>query len=259
MADTSASPTPTKAIPIVAPIAALLSPAAPAAAMASPAIASPTIASPAIAPLPITSALSFGRPGHWLRTQSDERARRLGMASIDPDAAPRVIRRLLNTATAAENVARTLETLGRSYTVWHDVTADTAHPDRKLDHIVLGPTGLYALRSHDWGAAVRLSKGELHGEGLGRGEKPIRALSRRARAFARDTGVRFSALMIVVPDDAVTAPLTVVRRGRMCPTLLVRRSWLPDVVKSRMSGVSLTAPDALADARIHLQETVHFV
>jgi hypothetical protein len=152
MADTSTSPTPTKAIPIVTPVASLLTPIASVPTVAptatTPLATTPlAVAPPATTPLAIASALSFGRPGHWLRTQSDDRARRLGMASIDPDAAPRVIRRLLNTATAAENVARTLETLGRSYTVWHDVTTNTAHPDRKLDHIVLGPTGLYALRS----------------------------------------------------------------------------------------------------------------
>jgi molecular chaperone DnaJ len=124
---------------------------------------------------------------------------------------------------------------------------------------VLGPTGLYALRSDDWGGSVRLSKGELRGPGLARGEKPIRALSHRARSFARDTGVHFSALMMVVPDDAVTAPLTIVRRGRLCPTLLVRRSWVPQVVRSKMSGVAVSTPEALDDARNQLQGTVHFV
>ncbi len=65
--------------------------------------------------------------------------------------------------------------------------------------------------------------------------------------------------MMVVPDDAVTAPMTVVRRGRLCPTLLVRRSWLPEVVRSKMSGMAITTPEALDDARTQLQESVRFV
>jgi hypothetical protein len=290
MADTSTTPTPTKAIPISAP--ALDVPASLAAAAALPGSTAlvATVALPVTAALPVTPALpvtratparsavrsdtvssdaflndavpyatSYGRPGQWLRAQFEARVCRLGLMDSDPDAAPRDIRHLLSSAAAEENVAAVLASLGRSYTVWHDVVSDAAHPSRKLDHVVLGPTGLYALLSDDWGGSVRLSKGELRGPGLVRGEKPMRTLSRRARAFARDTGVRFSALMMVVPDEAVTAPLTVVRRGRNCPTLLVRRSWLPDVVRSKMSGLPVTPPDALDAAHAHLRETVHFV
>jgi molecular chaperone DnaJ len=253
MADTSTTPTPTKAIPIVTSALPATSetPALPSGRR------SETRSEVRVEPLP--SAVSYGCPGSWLRTQFQTRAGRLGVLDSDPDAAPRHIRRLLSSAAAEENVAAVLASLGRSYTVWHDVVSDAAHPSRKLDHIVLGPTGLYALRSDDWGASVRLSKGELRGPGLSRGEKPIRTLSRRARAFARDTGVRFSALMMVVPDDAVTAPLTVVRRGRRCPTLLVRRSWLPDVVRSKMSGMAVVSPDELNDAHARLTQSVHFV
>jgi molecular chaperone DnaJ len=249
MADISTTPTPTKAIPLPA--------TAPAANSGAPGIGAIRSARPASSSLP--PALSYGRPGQWLRDQYDAHARRLGIAGTDRDAAPRDIRHLLSAAAAEESVAAVLASLGQEYTVWHNVATDVAHPDRKLDHVVLGPTGLYALRSDDWGASVRLTKGELRGNALGRGEKPIRSLSRRARLFARDTGIRFSALMMVVPDDAVTAPMTVVRRGRLCPTLLVRRSWLPEVVRSKMSGMAITSPEALDDARTQLQESVRFV
>jgi molecular chaperone DnaJ len=255
MADTSTTPTPTKAIPISGS-ALPLTPTLPVSLVAPSMVADRRTEVP---PNALPAAISYGRPGQWLRAQFEAHAGRLGVLDSDPDAAPRDIRHLLSSAAAEENVAAVLASLGRSYTVWHNVVSDAAHPSRKLDHIVLGPTGLYALLSDDWGTSVRLSKGELRGPGLVRGEKPIRTLSRRARAFARDTGVRFSALMMVVPDDAVTAPLTVVRRGRNCPTLLVRRSWLPDVVRSKMSGIAPTPPDALDEAHAHLRETVRFV
>ncbi len=42
------------------------------------------------------------------------------------------------------------------YTVWHDVFADRdgRDPEQKLDHLVLGPSGLYALLSEDFGGPV---------------------------------------------------------------------------------------------------------
>ena len=68
--------------------------------------------------------------------------------------APREIRHTLADALAEEATARTLSTLGIGYTVWHDVA--TGAPEDKIDHIVLGPTGLVAMLSEDFGGPVRV-------------------------------------------------------------------------------------------------------
>ena len=126
--------------------------------------------------------------------------------------APREVRHLLAAAVAEEDTARVLSTLGIGFTVWHDVRTDAAGPsaglvrgrdDRgKLDHIVLGPTGLWAMLSEDWGEPVKTKRGELIGPALAPGERPVHELSVRARAFARAARVKFSALVVVVPDGA---------------------------------------------------------
>ncbi len=126
--------------------------------------------------------------------------------------APREVRHLLAAAVAEEDTARVLSTLGIGFTVWHDVRTDATGPsaglvrgrdDRgKLDHIVLGPTGLWAMLSEDWGEPVKTKRGELIGPGLAPGERPVHELSVRARAFARAARVKFSALVVVVPDGA---------------------------------------------------------
>ncbi|MCU1406530.1 MAG: heat shock protein, partial [Glaciihabitans sp.] len=179
------------------------------------------------------SALSYGRAGGLRRAQY------LMRSGNTADVVPPDVRQFLMTAVAEEEAARVLSSLGVAFTVWHDVAtdADGTHPDQKIDHVVLGPNGVFAVLSADWGARLRLRRGELVGKGLRRGEKPIRTLYRRAQAFARTSGIRFSALVMVVPDDAVSAPLTVVSRRQHCPTLLVRRSWLPDVLHTTVGGI----------------------
>jgi len=214
------------------------------------------------------TALSYGKPGGFRRRQYLDRLR--GLAAVGTNASAGVtaagtqdtnLRQPLAAAVAEEEVARILSTLGISYTVWHDVATDAAgaRADRKIDHIVLGPTGIFAVLSADWGSALTLHKGEVASAGLRRGEKPLRSLYRRAHDFARTTGVRFNALMMVVPDDSVSVPLAVASRRHGCPTLLVGRSWLPEVLQTKMGGMTVTSDDDLLAARLRLAETIHFI
>ena len=126
------------------------------------------------------SARAHGHPGGWYREQfldlMNEWIGR-GDDTVDPfDAqlvrrAPREIRHLLAAAIAEEQSATALSTLGMGFTIWHDVLAGPTRDD-KLDHIVLGPTGLWAVLSEDWGEPVRVKRGEIIGEGLAPGERP---------------------------------------------------------------------------------------
>jgi hypothetical protein len=214
------------------------------------------------------TALSYGKPGGFWRRQYLDRLR--GCALVDQQEAsgtsgaaeqPLELRRSLASAVAEEEAARILSTLGISYTVWHDVATDAAgaRAEQKIDHVVLGPTGIFAVLSADWGAPLTLRKGELVSSGLAQGEKPLRSLYRRAHTFARTTGVRFNALMMVVPDEAVAVPLAVASRRRGCPTLLVGRSWLSEVLQTKMGGMTVTSDDELLAARLRLGQSIHFV
>ena len=98
--------------------------------------------------------------------------------------APRDIRHILADALAEEASARQLGQLGIAFTIWHDV-ATSGGPDEKIDHVVLGPTGLFALLSEDWGGPVKVRKGELVGDTLGHGEHPFAALGARSRGIAQ--------------------------------------------------------------------------
>ena len=135
------------------------------------------------------------------------------------------------------------------------------HPksDAKLDHIVLGPAGLFAIRSADWGGEVKLSKGELVGAVIDRDEEPFHDLYRDAKTFSRQAGVRFTGLMIVVPDDALAVPYERIERGRTAGSLVLRRSLLPQVLRNGAGAGGRESVDRAFELRTRLQETVRFV
>ncbi|HYP73604.1 MAG TPA: DnaJ domain-containing protein, partial [Microbacterium sp.] len=137
-------------------------------------------------------ARSFGQPGGWRRERYLTLMREWvgrGTDLADPydpalvRTAPHDVRRLLADALAEEATARIVGDLGMGYTVWHDVLPDPRDPRLKLDHIVLGPSGLYALLSEDFGGAVRVRRGELIGDGVV--GSPVADLVAAARAVAR--------------------------------------------------------------------------
>ena len=78
---------------------------------------------------------------------------------------------------------------------------------------MLGPSGVWALQSEDWGGPVRTKRGELIGDALA-GERPMHDLAVRAKAIARAARVKFTALAIVVPDGAPAQSLEVLGSTR---------------------------------------------
>ena len=218
---------------------------------------------------------AHGHPGGWYREQYLELLHEWvgrGVAVPDPyDAtlirsAPREIRHLLASAVAEEETARQLATLGIGFTVWHDVET-TAHGSvarsdiGKLDHIVLGPTGLWAILSEDWGEPVKTRRGELIGPALSAGERPLHELADRARSFARAAKVKVSALVIVVPDNGIPDGVPGVEKLgsiRGATTLLVQRSRLPNLLRSGVPGVGVGGTD-LFELRTRVQNAARFV
>lgn len=207
-------------------------------------------------------ARAYGHPGGFARerflTLMREWAGR-GNEPTDPyDAAlvrsaPRELRHLLAKALAQEATARAVSGLGIGYTIWSGVA--TSHGT--LDHAILGPAGLFAVTSEDWGGRVRLVRGELVGDGIPPGETPVRALVRKARALGRASRVRFTATIIVVPDDDLDEAVIHIPKKR--DSAVVRLSALPMVLRDGLgSGQRLSIEDVF-DVRTRLQQSVDFV
>jgi molecular chaperone DnaJ len=186
-----------------------------------------------------------------------------GIAIDDPyDAslvrsAPREIRYQLAKALAEEQTAKIVAPLGIGYTIWNDVLA--GRHGEKLDHIVLGPAGLFAIRSEDWGSTVQLLKGEITGAAIGADDEPLRDLWHAARSFSRELGVRFTGIVIVVPDDDLAEPFMQVARGRLAGAVLIRRSLLPQLLRNGTSGGERTSVDRVFELRTRLQNGIRFV
>ncbi|MHC2999857.1 J domain-containing protein [Microbacterium sp. HJ5] len=234
------------------------------------------------APAPRTDtrprARSYGHPGGWRRerylTLIREWAGR-GVALEDPydpalvRSAPQQLRRLLADALAEEATARVIADLGMGYTVWHDVapavraggwgaasSSAPADPDAKIDHIVLGPSGLYAILSEDFGGPIRLRRGELIGDGVE--GAPIAALIARMRGIARAAGVRFSGAIVVLPDDDVLQVIDEIGKVRGTPVAVVARSALSTVLRRGITGVRAIGGNEVFDVRSRLQQAVRF-
>lgn len=213
------------------------------------------------------TARSHGHPGGWRRERYLALIREWAGRGAELEnpydpvlvrSAPRDIRHILADALAEEASARELAQLGIAFTIWHDV-ATSGGPDEKIDHIVLGPSGLFAVLSEDWGGNVRVRKGELIGDSLDEGEHPFASLARRAREVGRAARIRFDALVIVVPDDATDAALTLAGRMRGMPTALVARSRLPELMRDGIPGSPPVGGSELFELRTRLQAVVRFV
>jgi hypothetical protein len=208
---------------------------------------------------------SYGHPGGWRRERFLHQMREWvgrGVDLADPydpglvRSAPREIRRTLADALAEESTARSLSTLGIGFTVWHDVA--TGDPENKIDHIVLAPTGLYAMLSEDFGGAVRARKGELIGDAVA-GERPMHELATRAKVIARRLRVKFVALVIVLPDDALDEAIAPLGSVRGSTAVAVRQSTLPTLLRSGLPGTQPIGGNELFDVRTRLAAGITFV
>ncbi|TQO22738.1 J domain-containing protein [Paramicrobacterium agarici] len=185
--------------------------------------------------------------------------------------APSEIKHALADALAEEATARALGDLGMGYTVWHGVAtergsdtwvvdADAAASDtRKIDHVVLGPSGLFAVQSEDWGAPARPRRGDLISEGLAKGEKPVHALATRAKAVARAARVKFTALIVVLPDNALDGAITALGRTRGLPAFAVQRSVIGHFLRTGVPDAPRPAGTDMFEVRTRLQNSIRLV
>jgi hypothetical protein len=228
-----------------------------------------------------SSARSYGHPGgasrqRYLTLMREWVGRGVDLANPYREdlvqRAPREIRHALADALAEEATARIVSNLGPAFVVWHDV-ATAAHSGTwtndaglgpadpaKIDHVVLGPTGLFVLQSEDWGAPARPRGAELVSAALPPDEHPVRSLAGRAR-IARSWGVAVTALVIVLPDDALGEDVVLLRRGRgrRPARLAVRRSSLSFLLSVGLPGTGRLPDAAFFEIRTRLQEHIRFV
>jgi hypothetical protein len=210
------------------------------------------------------TARTFGHPGGWRRERYLDLLREwVGLGESIPDPydpvlvrrAPREIRHLLADALAEEATARRLATLGIGYTVWHDVASGS--PDDKIDHVVLGPTGLFAIQSEDFGGPVGVRRGELTGDALA-GERPMHELAVRAKAVARSARVRFTGLLLVLPDEDLEVPAASLGTSRGAEQVLLQASVLLTALRDGMPDARPVGGNEIFEVRTRLQAAIRF-
>jgi hypothetical protein len=171
--------------------------------------------------------------------------------------APRLVRHCLAKALAEEATAQLVANLGIGFTAWHDI--DTGGQTDKLDHIILGPAGLFGILSEDWGGPVQLRRGELVGDDLADEDRPIHRFDDAARAITRGLKVRFTALIIVLPDGALDEPVSLPKRGRRPMVIVIPRSRLVGVLRDGLAGMERGSFEKVFELRSTLQNGIRFV
>ena len=184
---------------------------------------------------------TYGHPGGWFREKYSTEVRAwIGRGEnteniFDPNLiarAPRHIRHVLDAAVAEERTAVALSALGPQFAAWHDVlvSGDRGRSVSKIDHIVLGPSLLWALTSEDWDADVTVSRGEIVSDGLSPGERPVKDVVALARQLGKSLGVRFSACAYVVAGDQLAKDREYVTTRKRMPTYLVSTETVVDLL-----------------------------
>jgi|GEM_PF-150635 len=207
---------------------------------------------------------------------------------------PRELRRILANALAEEHTARAIADLGMGFTAWHDVAMPSAAPAAgtnagssggaagsggatgtggtgggaapggaapaspdTLDHIVLGPSGLYGLMSADFSEIARFRGGEIIGSGAG-ARAPITALVTQVRAISRAARVRFGGAILVLPDDDLAQAITPLGAIRGTTVVVVRRSALRPLLRAGVPGSRTIGGTELFDLRTRIRHAVRF-
>ena len=205
---------------------------------------------------------TYGQAGGWrrlryLQLMSEHLGRTVTAREIyDPAVvreAPWEARRMLADALAEEGTAASIADLGIGFTAWNDVVAG-ADAAQKLDHAVLGPTGLYGLASEDFGDAVRFRQGEVIGRSVD-GSTPVADLLSRIRSLSRAARVRFAGAILILPDDDLDEAVTVLGAVRGVPVAVVRRSALRPVLRSGIPGARAMGVTEAFDVRTRLTQT----
>nr|WP_314845203.1 J domain-containing protein [uncultured Microbacterium sp.] len=207
---------------------------------------------------------TYSEPGAWRRARYERMLREWASDDLaDPyapalvRAAPRAVKRLLAEALAEEATADAVAGLGMGFTMWHGVPVGPGDDDDRLSHIVLGPSGLYGVMSADFGGIVGFRRGEITGPSLGH-RAPVTTLLGQVNVVARAARVRFSGVIVTLPDDDLAQAVTPLGTIRGLPAVVVRRSALPLLLRRGLPGARVIGGNELFDIRTRLTQSIRF-
>jgi Nuclease-related domain len=149
-------------------------------------------------------------------------------------------------AAGERHTARLLDRLGREgYVIFHDV----AMPDSpaNLDHLVLGPSGVFVIDSKQWTGSIHQSSDGLIWHDLYRLDRPLATIRWQAETLGRLLGVPVAPLICVHGAHIQHGGLRA-QGVAIVPAALLRRAIGSDQV---LSEVDIERYAATARMRLH--------
>ena len=128
-------------------------------------------------------------------------------------------------ARGEERVAGLLETLPMNWHVFHDFVAGGHH----VDHVVVGPTGIYSIETKNWRGRVTVEKGEILVGGVLPDRSPLKQSVAEAKAVrsalkGRGCDVDVVPVLCMASDTFDAGTCTIGRTTVMNATGIV--SWI---------------------------------
>src|SRR5690606_22753564 len=105
---------------------------------------------------------------------------------------------------------------------------------------------------------VKIRRGELIGDAVA-GERPVHELAAGAKALARAWKVRFTGLVIVVPDDAIVEPSIPLGSVRGAQTMVTQQSTLGMLLRSGPPGGKAIGGNEVFDIRTRIAAGVRYI
>jgi len=106
---------------------------------------------------------------------------------------------------------------------------------------------------------VKIRRGEIIGEGIQPGERPLHELAQRAKAVSRAAKVKFTALMVVVPDGASREGVEIAGSARGAVTAVVEQPRLRHVLREGLPDAPRIGGVDQFEVRSRLQQAIRFV
>lgn len=138
-------------------------------------------------------------------------------------------------ARGEEMVAALLEGLPGGYHVFHDVPCGTAGG---IDHMVVGPTGLFVIETKFWSGAVKLDGGAILVDGRQPSRPPIRQVRATVRALTEYLEERLESVPPCVPVVCFASNTLGGGRGAAEGTMVCNASELSSLIVSHAARVT---------------------
>jgi hypothetical protein len=144
-------------------------------------------------------------------------------------------------ARGEEAAARVLALLPESYDVFHGLAAGTGGTAADLDHVVVGPQGVFAVETKNWSGRIEIVDGQVMYNGRRPDRPPVEQVGRAADALRATLRAAVGEAVPVQPILCFVEDASVAHAGGVSGVLVCGARHLRDTILEHTEN-TLPAP-----------------